>query len=186
MNYDLNNCLRGSFVLPSTHLWNKDFIEDTIAFLRGCKSINNKISNERPFTEFLLEVEEAYRSFLKKINDLPMIMKCRVKGDNDAHFGGQECADFVRALRNSAEKYLKSTNFKKENIDAINSSQCDSSNVRALNGLYDFILKIRDRARIDEQVAKNIESEVYNDYLSLGKDHTLDALKSEGYTFNND
>ena len=169
MNYNSNYSLDDFYIPQNTPIWNKNFLESMIAFLKKYKSVNDEIANKRPFTEFLLEIEEAYRLFLNKINDLPTIMKCRVKGDDNAHFGGQECADFAKSLRISAEKYLKSTNLKKDNT----------------NKSYDFALKIRDKARTDEQTAKNIEYEVYNEYLSLGKDRTLDALKKEGYLFQN-
>ena len=32
---------------------------------------------------------------------------------------------------------------------------------------------------------KEIEAKVYQEYVSLGKDHTLDALKAAGYNFDN-
>ena len=47
-------------------------------------------------------------------------------------------------------------------------------------------MNIRNLARSDEKYAKNVETKVYNDYLSLGKDYTLFELKKAGYSFDND
>ncbi len=176
MNYDINDGLNISFTSSDVHLWNKKFFENILASL---KKLNVEMPNERSFSEFLLEIEQSYRTFLRKINDLPMIMKCRVKGDDSSHFGGQECADFARSIRDSAEKYLQSTNFKNRKNDNINNN--DTS-----DNIYNFILNIRNLARSDEKYAKNVETKVYNDYLSLGKDYTLFELKKAGYSFDND
>lgn len=185
MDYDVNEEIGVSFLKPGVHLWNKAFLENMISFLKKYQSLNNETSNERCFTEFALEVEQAYRIFLKKINDLPIMMKCRVKGDDKAHFGGQECAELVRALRMSTEKYLKSTNFKNDKQSVSNSENNELSDKNVFHGIYDFVSKVRDFARVDEKVAKEIEAKVYQEYVSLGKDHTLDALKEAGYNFDN-
>lgn len=191
-NDNFSDELSITFIKHGTHLWDKSFLENTISVLKKYQSHGNEISNERCFTEFLLEFEQAYRVFLKKINDLPMMMKCRVKGDNQAHFGGQECAELARSLRTSAERYLKSTYFKKSGSDN-NIAQSHVGNT-VDNGpynarctaysVYDYISKIKNMAREDEKAAKEIEARVYQEYVSCGKDNTLDMLKQAGYTFN--
>ncbi len=185
MSYDINEEFNVSFLKPGVHLWNKAFLENMIKFLKKYQTSNNEISEERCFTEYLLEIEQAYSAFLKKINDLPIMMKCRVKGDDKAHFGGQECAELVRAMRTSSEKYLMSTNFKDNNEIVNEKEKADSNKEPIIRGIYDLASKVRDLARTDENAAKEIEAKVHQEYVSLGKDHTLDALKEAGYSFDN-
>ena len=177
-----------SFIKPDMHLWDKLFLENSINSLKNFQSGGDKIANERCFTEFLLEMEQSYRVFLKKINDLPMIMKCRVKGDNKAHFGGQECAELVVSLRASAEKYLKSTCFKETGTNNGNKSPYATAigGLHIENGhcsVHDFVSIVKNMAKEDEKNAKEIEAKVYQEYVSCGKDYTLVALKKAGYTF---
>lgn len=190
INNNLDDGLKISYIKPGMHLWDKVFLENTISSLKKYQSDGNDVSKERCFTEFLLEIEQAYRVFLKKISDLPMIMKCRVKGDNKAHFGGQECAELVRALRASSEKYLKSTSFKSKNENNNTGSSYQNNdficNDHGVCSIYTFAANVKNMAREDERKAKETEAKVYQEYVSLGKDHTLDALKQAGYTFGNE
>lgn len=188
-NISDNEVFSVSFIKPGMNTWDKAFLENSISVLKKFQSHGSKISRERCFTEFLLELEQAYRVFLKKINDLPMIMKCRVKGDSETHFGGQECAELATSLRASAEKYLRSTRFKKSSAnqndanphaETLGGLHIDSSNCN----VYDFALIIKNMAKKDEKKAKEIEAKVYQEYVSYGKDYTLVALKNSGYTFN--
>lgn len=185
MNSSIRETLDVPFMKRSSHVWDKRFLEGIINFLKEYQSFGKEVSHERCFTELLLEIEQAYRIFLRKINDLPMMMKCRVKGDDSAHFGGQECGELVRAIRTSLEKYLRSTNFQDEAKCVNNVANGNLNNEPVFYSIYELILKVREMARADEKVAKEIEAKVYQEYVSLGKDHTLDALKAAGYNFDN-
>ncbi len=184
MKYGDSEPISVSFMRPGVRIWDKEFLEKMIKFLKKYQLLDNEVSNERCFAEFILEVEQAYRVFLEEIKDLPIIMKCRVKGDGDSHFGGQECAEFAKTLRHFSEKYLKSTNFK-HGYQVVSSNFNQNSNVDSFESIYDFISRVRDLARTGEQIAKEIEVKVHQEYVSLGKDHTLDALKEAGYNFDN-
>lgn len=185
MNNSVREALDTSFIKRSSRVWDKRFLEGIINLLKEYQSFGKEASQERCFTELVLEVEQAYRVFLRKINDLPMMMKCRVKGDDKAHFGGQECGELVRAVRTSTEKYLRSTNFQDE-IKGVQDVKNEGFNSEPVfYSIYELVLKLRDMARADEKVAKEIEAKVYQEYVSLGKDHTLDALKAAGYNFDN-
>ncbi len=172
-----------SFLKGKSPLWNKCTMEKLLSVLEKIKNKNEEESKERCFTEFFLEIEQAYRIFLRKINDLPMIMNCRVKGDNKSHFGGQECAELMRAIRISSEKYLKETAYKNTKPDSpVNNYFSDLEEQRE-STLYNLACKLKELAREQEQDALNIEAKVYQDYVSLGKDNTLEQLITAGYSF---
>ena len=167
MECDLNI----NFLSKSKNLWNKSMMKDIFKMLRDFRDQKNSESEERCFTEFLLEIEQAYRNFLIEIRNLPLIMNCRVKGDETSHFGGEECAKFMKQIRSSSEKYLNLTEYK----DTVTE-----------NSMYNIILKIKEKASSDETNARSIEKEIKENYNSMGIDNTLDFIKKSGYSLTQD
>lgn len=162
----MENILETDFLNNAKHLWNKSIIEKMFKLLNQFKSEGDSISQERCFTEFLLESEQAYRDFLCKIKELPMIMKCRAVGDQNSHFGGEEFAQLMKAFRFSAEKYLNQTAYKDEKSE---------------NSLYCIISKIRDKAKSDEKCAWEIERQTRKEYEFSGNDGTMGVIERSGY-----
>ena len=160
-----------SFMDGGKRLWDKRIIDKILSELKSFQNLNLEESKERCLTELILEFEQAYRVFVSKIKDLPMIMNCRVKGDNDSHFGGIECAELMKSFRFSSEKYLKESAY----------------SASVLEGTISYMIsKIKNKAKEDEKYAWEIEKKIYSDYLSLGVDNTLEMLKSSGYKFGDD
>ncbi len=159
-----------TFLDTKKHLWDKRVLNKMFKELENFQKENSEESKERCFIMLMLEFQQAYRTFLIAINDLPLIMSCRVKGDNSSHFGGLECAEFMKALRASAEKYLKESAF---------------SFLTSEGTIVYVISKIKNKAKEDEKIAKELEKDIREDYLSLGVDNTLKALEEAGYRFEN-
>lgn len=165
----MNYIIETSFLDKGRYLWDKRVMKKILSELESFQSQEADESKERCFTEFILEIQQAYRLFLRKIDDLPMIMNCRVKGDSDSHFGGLECAELMKSLRFSADKYLRTSIYLSI----------------ASEGTISYVVsKIRDKAKEDEKYAWDIEKKVYQDYTSFGIDNTLDMLRKSGYKFN--
>lgn len=157
-----------TFLDSNRHLWDKRIANKMFSEFKNFQNLDLEESKERCLIELVLEFEQAYRLFLRKIEDLPMIMNCRVKGDSDSHFGGLECAELMRSFRFSCDKYLK---------ESVYASV-------VLEGTIAYIIsRIKEKAKEDEKYAWDIEKKVYRDYLSLGVDNTLEMLKSSGYKF---
>lgn len=165
-DYTVETILEINFLNGERHLWNNAIVKEMFRVLKQLKSRDDLASNERCFTEFLLEVEQAYRDFLCKIKELPMIMKCRTMGDQNSHFGGEEFAQLMKAFRFSSEKYLNQTAYKDE---------------KSKNSLYYVISKIRDRAKSDEKSAWEIERQTRKEYESSGNDGTMKVIERAGY-----
>lgn len=162
MECDLNINL----LSKNKNLWNKSMIKDIFKMFRDFRNQGSSESKERCFVEFLIEIEQAYRNFLIEIRNLPMIMNCRVKGDEKSHFGGEECAKFMKQIRSSSEKYLNLT----EHKDSVTE-----------NSVYNIILKMKEKASSDEMIARRIEKEIKENYNSMGTDDTLNFIKKSGY-----
>lgn len=164
MDYTLNS----SFLKNSTrYLWDKSLIEKIFKTLNDFKDKEDKKTLERNFTVFLIEIKMAYDEFLKNVKDLPMIMSCRARGDNDSKFGGEQCAHFANSFCKACEKYLSFLS--KENSEE--------------NSLGNLVLDLRDKAKQDEKTAWDFEEETKKEYLITGKDNSLEILKSSGYEF---
>ena len=159
-----------SFLDKGRYLWDKRVIKKMFGELEIFQNQDTEESKERCFTELILEFQQAYRLFLRKIGDLPMLMNWRVKGDVDSHFGGLECAELMKSFRFSANKYLR--------VSAYSSLVSE--------GTISYVIsKIRDKAKEDEKQARDIEKKIHREYTSLGVDNTIEMLKSSGYKFNN-
>lgn len=160
-----------SFLDSKKYLWDKAIMKRIFSEFNDFQNSDSEESKERCFTELLIEYDYAYRSFLEKINDLPMIMSCRTKGDTDSHFGGLECAELMKSLRFSSEKYLKESAY----------SSDDSA-----GSVANMVAGVRDKAKKDEKSAWEIERIISRDYVFLGVDNTLEILEKSGYKFGGD
>lgn len=151
-----NNKIDDEFLDTSKYLFNKKIIEKIF-------EIFNKIElNETNFKNLNFELKNSYDNFIKDIKYLPTIMNCRVKGNSNSNFGGEECAKLVSLFRTHFEKYLSKTS---ETI------------------IDSFVKKIIYKAKLDEQTAWEIEKSNREEYQKSGKDNTLLILKSNGYDF---
>ena len=110
-----------------------------------------------------LEFEQAYKELIRNMKELPLIMNCRVKGDTASNFGGKQCACFVKSIRKSTEKYIKNT------------SNFDCQDIK------EFVIKIRDKARKNEQYAWDFEKNSKQEYATLGIDNSLKIFQKSGH-----
>lgn len=164
MEYDLND---SSLKSSNRYLWDKLLIKKIFKALKDFKDEGSEKTQERRFTILLIELKMAYDKFLGSIRDLPMIMSCRARGDNDSKFGGEQCARFANSFCKTCDKYLNSLN--KENFEE--------------RSFENLILELRDKAKQDEKAAWDFEKETKKEYLITGKDNSLEILKSSGYEF---
>ena len=93
MDYTLND---SSLKSSTRYLWDKLLIKKILKTLNDFK--NEEKNSGRNFTLFLIEIKMAYDEFLGSVKDLPMIMSCRARGDNDSKFGGEQCARFANSF----------------------------------------------------------------------------------------
>lgn len=156
-----------SFLDGNKRLWSKSVIENMFKEIEEFQKENSNIAQQKSFTDFMFELQQAHRLFLRHIGDLPLIMSCRVKGNNESHFGGKECADFMHSLRMASEKYIKENENQK-------------STAKEGSFLY-MVLKLRDLAKSDEKYARNFEESAQKNYALLGIDNTLQILHESGY-----
>ena len=158
----MENLIEVSFLKKGNYLWHKHMV---------CKMLNElkdfqKVCSERCLTEFILEIEQANRKFLQSMKDIVLIMNCRAKGDDKSHFGGMECAQFMRDIVKACDKYLNS---------------CSGMHVKTEGTIEFAISQIRFKAKKDEIFAKEFERETKENYISLGSDNSLEIFKKAGY-----
>ncbi len=154
------------FLKKDIRLWDKRFLSEIFKKLQEFNKQEIAESQDRCFVRYLLELEQANRLFLRRVRELPMIMKCRTKIDSGSHFGGQECAEFMKAIRDASDKYLNESEYADTSIE---------------NSIGDFATKIRNKAKADEKCAREFEQTTKQEYLTWGKDSTLDIFKHAGY-----
>lgn len=155
------------FLETGKYLWEKSVLNQVFKILNDQKS--PKKAGERYFLELKMEFTNAVRTFLEQISELPLISKCRVKGDDTSKFGGSECAALAKKIRASCEKYMKETEYKSEKEGS----------------LFSFISLIRNKAKEGELIAAGIEKSLRNNYKESGKDDSLMYIQKCGYDFNN-
>ncbi len=164
-----NSYIDSQFLELGKYVWEKTILHQIFKTIKNLKDQNPPEINERCFLELELELKDAVRTFLGKIGELPLIAKCRIKGDSNGKFGGAECADLSKSIRASCEKYMKETEYK-ENYEG---------------SLFEFISKIRNKAKEGELIADGIEKSLKNNYKESGKDDSLLYIQKYGYKFNN-
>lgn len=163
MDYTLND---SSLKSSTRYLWDKLLIKKILKTLNDFK--DEEKTSKRNFTLFLIELKMAYDEFLGSVKDLPMIMSCRARGDNDSKFGGEQCARFANSFCKACDKYLNSLG-RKEKFEE--------------NSPESLILELRNKAKQDEKAAWDFEKETKKEYLITGRDNSLEILESSGYEF---
>lgn len=160
-----------SILSKGSHLWNKEVMDGILFLIQEFKNRRTEQSHDKAFQKFHLELNMSNSNFIKKIRDLPLIMKCRTKFDNSSHFGGQECAEFMKSVGNICDNYINSSLF---------ASDTSESSIPFM------VRKIRERATSDEAFAWSFEQKAKKEYMSTGKDITLSIFDGSGYTFQSD
>ena len=157
------------FLEQNGYMWNKQNIEKLLKELNLFKSQQFEETQERCFVEWDFEIRQAIRILLQKLKELPLIVKCRTKGDSTEHFVGMEYSEFLRSLKISCDKYLRATQHKEDAMGSVSS----------------LASKIRHKALAEEPMSKEIEKTLRNEYLSSGVDNTLNQIAKDGYDLNN-
>lgn len=147
-------------------LWEKESLEKVEKCILFFKDDGSDEGTEECFIRFCTDFDSAKNKFINDLRDLPLIMKCRVKGDNNSKFGGQQCAEFMRNIQNACDRYLNSTIYSKDNHKSI---------------LSEIISRIRSVADNDETYAWKFENKARMVYSETGKDITEEILKSTYY-----
>ena len=155
------------FLETGKYLWEKSVLNQVFKILKDQK--NPEKTGEEYFLKLKMEFTKAVREFLEQISGLPLISKCRVKGDDTSKFGGAECAALAKKIRASCEEYMKETEYKSEKEGS----------------LFSFISLIRNKAQKGEEIADEIEKSLKNNYKESGKDDSLMYIQKCGYDFNN-
>lgn len=165
MDYFIDNTF---LKINTNYIWSKSIVTKIFETLENFEKNDNPESKERRFTEFFIELKVAYNKFLQNIKDLPLIMNCRVKGDIDSKFGGEECLKFAQNLQNSCNKYLHFSSIANNFVEG---------------SIEQFILTIKEKAKKEEKIAIDFENQTKQNYLISGNDNTLEILKQSGYNF---
>lgn len=164
-----NAYIDSQFLQFGKNIWEKSILNQIFKTIKILKNQEIPEIKERCFLEFELELTSAVRHFLEKISNLPLISKCRVKGDNTGKFGGSECASLAKSIRASCERYMKKTQYQ-ENFEG---------------SIFDFVSSVRNKAKDDELTAASIEKNLRSTYKESGKDDSLLYIQKYGYDFNN-
>lgn len=167
--YTTTTYIESQFLETENYIWGKNVLNKIFKTIKELKNQNIPEINERCFLELELELKDTVRTFLEKISELPLISKCRVKGDNNGKFGGTECAALSKSVRASCEKYMKETEYKQDKEGSF----------------FNFISLVRDKAKEGELIAASIEKSLKNNYKETGKDDSLIYIQKYGYNFNN-
>ena len=165
----MNGFIDSNFLENGSYMGSKKIIKNLLQELNAFKKQQFEESQERCFIELDLEIRQAIRTLIQKLKDLPLIVKCRTKGDETEHFAGKEYAEFLRSLKISCDKYLNSTIYKENTAGSISF----------------LINKVRHKSLSEEHVAREIEKNLKNEYLSSGVDSTLNQIAKDGYNLNN-
>lgn len=159
---NMGKFIEGNFLKKGKYLWSKNVIDKMFVELKNFQ----KFYPERCFIEFVLELEQANKKFLQSIKDIVLIMNCRAKGDDQNHFGGMECAEFMKDIVKACDKYL---NF------------CVNADVQKEGTIGFLVYQIRLKAKQDEIFAREFEKETKESYISLGIDKSLEIFEKSGY-----
>ncbi|MBR2579178.1 MAG: hypothetical protein IKE41_03490 [Clostridia bacterium] len=145
-------------------------MSEFVEFMDDLKESDDQEVHERGFELFDISLSKAVNEFLKDMRDLKLIMNCRVKGDDNAHFGGEECARFMTKIMDACAVYLRTSKFLDGNRE----------------GDLGYVIRgIREKARKDRAHAIDFEKSARTLYLSEGVDKTEEIFRESGY-FNSD
>ena len=159
------------FLNKGKYLWCRQVIKNMFKAFNEAKKYDSPELSERCFIEFCIEIENANRKFINDIKDLSLISKCRSVGDENSHFGGLECANFMKSVNSSATKYLNATQYITPDVE---------------QSLYFVISLLKNKSKADGLTALEIEKEIRNKYKSLNIDDTFLFLNNCGYNSEND
>ncbi len=143
------------------YLWNEKIWDQLLSFISEYKETHDLGEG---LNNLLFMFSEAHRKFKREVKDLSLIMKCRVKGDNDDHFGGRECANFMIDVKDACDKYLMQSEF----LDDMRNKNLEK-----------LVKQIRSKAIEDAKVAMRFEEETKQNYLIYGTDNTMDIFDSK-------
>ncbi|MDR1627668.1 MAG: hypothetical protein LBR79_02715 [Oscillospiraceae bacterium] len=154
------------FLNKGEYLWCQKVLAKMFKKLEEFKSYGIDEAKEECFEIFLSDMYNAQNIFHAKIKDLPLKMKCRAMCDDKSHFGGQECAEYMKNIRRICETYLKDSAFSDDITEG---------------SIANVITGIKAKARQDETSAWEIEKENKTTYEISGKDNSLSVFRHAGY-----
>ena len=154
------------FITSNKPLWAKGCLMSLNKFLNNLKKTNPEKVNNRPFKIFDMEIKQAIKKFAHDVASVQMIMNCRTKCDTDSYFGGIQCAELMRKIINSCEKYAK---------------ESDLCIIEINDEKVNIFQKLKEKAKKDIQTAGEFEKRTKEIYLATGIDHTTDIFVSAGY-----
>ena len=155
------------FLKSNYRLWHPYMLDEIFKLLKDFSECNDPEAKEQCLQMLIFEFADARSKFMQEMQDIHLIMKCRTKGDNNSHFGGQECAKFMGAIAAACDKYIQSTAYASPIIEG---------------SIAEVIDKIRKKARGDRSYANTFELSTKQTYLTYGTDKTLDIFRESGYT----
>lgn len=155
-----------TFLDKPKYLWDKEIVDKMDSTLKLFRESQTDQSVEECFLTFCLDYQGAKADFINKLRELPLIMKCRTKADAEFNFGGQQCAKFTDKIRETSDKYLNSSIYTKDN---------------SITSIPFMIKRMREKAIKDKQSALDFEEKTRMNYLSTGKDNTLEIFSKSGY-----
>lgn len=155
-----------TFIDSSDYFWSVEVLSAMTEFLDDLKENDGEEVHERSFELFDISLSKAINEFLRDMKELKLIMNCRTKGDDNSHFGGEECARFMTKIMDACAVYLKTSKFLDGNQE----------------GDLGYVIRgIREKARKDRARAIDFEKSARTLYLSEGVDNTEEIFKRSGY-----
>ena len=155
-----------TFIDSSNYFWSVEVLSAMTEFLDDLKERDGEEVHERSFKLFDISLRKAVNEFLRDMKELKLIMNCRTKGDNNSHFGGEECARFMTKVMDACAVYLKTSKFLEGNRE----------------GDLGYVIRgMREKARKDRVYAIDFEKSARTLYLSEGVDKTEEIFKLSGY-----
>ncbi len=155
-----------TFIDSASYFWSVEVLSAMTEFLDDLKENDGEEVHERSFELFDISLSKAINEFLRDMKELKLIMNCRTKGDDNSHFGGEECARFMTKIMDACAVYLKTSKFLDGNQE----------------GDLGYVIRgMREKARKDRARAIDFEKSARTLYLSEGVDNTEEIFKSAGY-----
>lgn len=162
----MDNLLNTTFIESGNYFWSVEVLSELIEFIDDLKESGGEEVYERSFELFDISLNKAINEFLRDMKELKLIMNCRAKGDDNSHFGGEECARFMTKIMDACAVYLKTSKFLSGNEQ----------------GDLGYVIRgIKDKARKDRGYAMDFEKSARTLYMSEGIDKTEEIFKKAGY-----
>ncbi len=162
----MDSLMNTTFIDSPSYFWSVEILTELTEFMDDLKESDCQEVHERSFELFDISLVQAINEFLKNMKELKLIMNCRVKGDDDSHFGGEECARFMTKIMDACTVYLNTSKFLSGNRE----------------GDLGYVIRgIREKARKDRVRAIDFEKSARTLYMAEGVDKTEDIFKESGY-----